>query len=159
MPKKQKSKSNKWIIVSAVLLVLLVVSAGANIVLSVQSFERNTDKTPTASKTYKKSSKSTRKTKIKGQKLSERKIKELLNAKRKKLGYSWAISDVDIEGHNADYTVYFVTYDQVNKDGSKTEDLGVIMEYKNKKWSFKLPGTKGWTDEALKKYNLIKVDD
>ncbi len=95
---------------------------------------------------------------LKGPELSEKKIYSMLEAKRQKLGYKdWVITDVDIEGHNANHTVYLVTYDEKNKDGNKTEDLIVLMKYKKDgTWDFNLPGWSGTNEDLYKKYSLIK---
>ena len=95
---------------------------------------------------------------LKGQELSEKRIYSMLENYRQKNKYTdWTIKDLKIQGHNANHTIYYVTYTEKNKDGNEAPGLIVIMKYKkNRTWSFELPGASGTNEDLFKKYNLIK---
>ena len=89
--------------------------------------------------------------------LTDREAHKLLESKRQKKAYSWTLNDVDVEACNSDNTICLVEYDQLSKDGVETEDMQVLMQCKEGKWSFELPGTPEGSVDYYSKYDLIEV--
>ena len=159
-------KTNTWGLVSLILIILLVASVAVNIFLAIKlpketannvkrsstSSQSQTNNTPSHSKKTPSHSSS-------HSRLTDRKARSLLEAQRKKSNYSWTIDDVDVEACNSDNTICLVEYDQVAKDGTSTDDLQVLMQYKNGKWTFELPGTTKGSVDYYSKYNLVEIDD
>ena len=150
-------KTNTWGLVSLILIILLVTSVAVNIFLVIKlpkETANNVKRSSTSSHSKKTPSHSSSHSR-----LTDRKARSLLEAQRKKSNYSWTIDDVDVEACNSDNTICLVEYDQVAKDGTSTDDLQVLMQYKNNKWSFELPGTTKGSVDYYSKYDLVEIDD
>ncbi len=156
---KKSHKINTWGIVSIILGVLLAASIIANIILAIKLPKEVTqdvrrDPSPSYHEIDRPSSRN-----HKHKALTDREAHKLLESKRQKKAYSWTLNDVDVEACNPDNTICLVEYDQLSKDGVETEDMQVLMQYKEGKWSFDLPGTPEGSVDYYSKYDLIEVKD
>ena len=68
----------------------------------------------------------------------------------------WYITDVSLVAHG-DNNTYLVAYKEENLDGYD-EEVSTIVEYKNNKWTTDLPGSSGFSDEEMDKYNFVYYD-
>ena len=67
---------------------------------------------------------------------------------------NWYITNVKLVAHG-DNNTYLVSYEDINLDGNYPESASTIIEFKNGKWVTDLPGSSGFDDEYLSKYNFI----
>ena len=66
---------------------------------------------------------------------------------------SWVVEYTSINATKEDAVL--VGYTELNKDGYESE-LGLIMEYRDNKWTFDLPGSSGFAEDQLKDFNFIQ---
>lgn len=89
--------------------------------------------------------------------ITSEKAYKLIEAKRTELkDDGWVVEYASITATKED--AVFVGYSELNKDGYEAE-LGLIMEYREGKWTFDLPGSNGFTDEQLKDFVTVQKAD
>ena len=71
---------------------------------------------------------------------------------------NWYITNVKLIAHG-DNNTYLVSYEDINLDGNYPESASTIIEFKNGKWVTDLPGSTGFDDKYLSKYNFINYEN